>query len=143
MSRSGYSDDCENPELWRTAVDRALQGRRGQAFLREMLLALDALPEKKLIADDLVRGGEVCAIAAVGKARGMDMTGVDPEAREAIAGKFGIAFAMVCEIFWINDEGGRSSETPEERFARVRRWVERQLIEWDDPLITSQPEKAR
>jgi hypothetical protein len=45
MSRSGYSDDCSGRELvlWRGAVASALRGRRGQAFLRELVDALDAV----------------------------------------------------------------------------------------------------
>ena len=64
MSRSGYSDDCSGRELnlWRGAVESAIRGKRGQAFLREMLVALDAMPEKRLIAGELVTPtGEVCA----------------------------------------------------------------------------------
>ena len=52
MSRSGYSDDCENLGLWRGAVEKSIKGKRGQAFLKEMLVALDSLPEKKLIEND-------------------------------------------------------------------------------------------
>lgn len=58
MSRSGYSDDYDgdNWDLirWRGAVTSAIRGKRGQAFLREALAALDAMPEKQLIAGDLV-----------------------------------------------------------------------------------------
>lgn len=55
MSRSGYSDDLDSWSMirWRGAVTSATRGARGQAFFREMLAALDAMPEKKLIADDL------------------------------------------------------------------------------------------
>lgn len=47
MSRSGYSDDCDHIELWRAAVDAAVSGKRGQAFLRELLGALDAMRAAK------------------------------------------------------------------------------------------------
>ena len=56
MSRSGYSDDCDNAWSlirWRGAVASAIRGKRGQEFLYEMLHALAALPERKLIAFDL------------------------------------------------------------------------------------------
>ena len=33
MSRSQYSCDCEHLELYRASVDRALHGKRGQAFV--------------------------------------------------------------------------------------------------------------
>lgn len=42
---------------WRGAVASAIRGKRGQAFLREMLAALDAMPEKRLIAGSLVFDG--------------------------------------------------------------------------------------
>jgi hypothetical protein len=31
---------------------------------------------------------------------------------------------MTREIVWINDEAGSYRETPEQRFARMREWVE-------------------
>lgn len=64
MSRSGYSDECDDWQLimWRGAVASSMRGRRGQAFLKETLAALDALPEKKLIDYDLEREGAVCAL---------------------------------------------------------------------------------
>lgn len=61
MSRSGYTEDCDdNWQLirWRGAVASAIRGKRGQAFLRELLAALDAMPEKRLIADALVFDGQ-------------------------------------------------------------------------------------
>lgn len=82
MSRSGYTDDGDNWELikWRGQVASAIRGKRGQAFLRELRDALDALPEKKLCYHELQRkDGACCAIGAVGRARGIDMTDLDPE----------------------------------------------------------------
>jgi hypothetical protein len=135
MSRSGYSDDYDDQWgliCWRGAVASAIRGKRGQAFLREMLAAMDALPEKKLIKGDLEADGAVCAIGSVGRARGVDMSGLDPEDREKVAATFGIAPAMAAEIVYENDEQwGASRETPEERFTRMRQWIEAKLIEWD------------
>lgn len=129
MSRSGYSDDCEGIVLinWRGAVASAIRGKRGQAFLQEMLEAMAKLPERKLIDHDLEREGSVCAIGAVGKARGIDMTGIDPEDREKVAAIFGIAPALAAEIVWINDEQWSGVETPEARFERIRKWIESEL----------------
>jgi hypothetical protein len=127
MGRSGYSDDyCEGHELWRGAVEAALSGRRGQAFLREMLRALDALPQKRLIDEALVDAdGEVCALGAVSRLRALAVAGVDTENRDQLSELFGIAPAMAAEIMYINDEGARwgEAETPEARFTRVRSWV--------------------
>jgi hypothetical protein len=137
MSRSGYSDEIEDnwPLIcWRGAVRSALKGRRGQAFLREMAAALDALPQKLLIADDLEKGEAVCAIGAVGRARGMDMLSIDPENREEVAQAFGIAPALAAEIVYLNDEAGPYKETLEDRFWRMRKWVESNLRQ---PLETT------
>lgn len=132
MSRSGYSDDWD-VELWdmirwRGAVNSAIRGTRGQTFLKEMLAALDAMPGKKLIAEALDDHGEVCAMGAVGKARGMDMSAIDPECKEQVARAFGIAPALAAEIAFMNDEGDYwGKEDPEKRFARMRDWVEKQI----------------
>ena len=131
MSRSGYSDDIEDHWsriCYRGAVAAALRGRRGQAFLRELLEALDALPEKKLIAHDLITEGGCCALGAVALKRGIDQEMVrklDPEAAERIAEIFGIATAMAREIMFENDEAASywESITDEERFRRMRHWV--------------------
>lgn len=61
MSRSGYVDDMGDQWAmirYRGAVSSAIRGRRGQAFLREMLAALDAMPEKRLISGALVFDGQ-------------------------------------------------------------------------------------
>jgi hypothetical protein len=90
-----------------------------------MLKALDALPEKKLIAKELSDpyDGSVCALGAVGKARGIDMEPIDPEDIETVAGVFGIAGALAKEIVYLNDEWSYRTETPERRFERLREWV--------------------
>jgi hypothetical protein len=105
MSRSGYTDDCENLELWRGAVTRAITGKRGQALLRDLLAALDAMPEKTLAADSLVTAdGDYCTLGVLGKARGMDLAALDPEDPDQVANAFGIARAMAQEIVYLNDE---------------------------------------
>lgn len=131
MSRSGY-DECDGWNLirWRGAVTSAIRGKRGQAFLREMLTAFDALEAKRLIKDELIEGGDVCAIGAVGMARGIDMTGLDPYDRETVAGTFEIAPALAAEIMFENDGyDDYVRELPEVRFARMRAWVASLIIE--------------
>lgn len=125
MSRSGYSDDAEdNWSLicWRGAVASALRGKRGQAFLRETVAALDALPEPVLITDELVAEGAFCTLGAVGNARGTPLSTVDPDDHEAVASLFGIPHSLACEIMWENDEG-RYGETPRARWERMRQWA--------------------
>ena len=130
MSRSGYVEDWDDNWqiiMGRGAVASAIKGKRGQALLREMLAALDAMPEKRLIAAKLEKDGCVCALGAVGKARGVSMSGVDPEDKYAVADLFGVAPALAAEIVYENDEGAFYTETPEARFQRMRRWVEGQI----------------
>lgn len=125
MSRSGYSDDIENWSLirWRGQVASAIRGKRGQAFLQELADALDALPEKKLIANDLQSECGVCAIGSVGAKRGVDMSKLDTHDYDTISATFGVAHQLVQEIEWENDEGGWYEETPEARWQRMRKWV--------------------
>jgi hypothetical protein len=130
MSRSGYSDDCENLALYRNAVDRAIRGKRGQAFLREMAAALDAMPVKRLIAGEVVRDSEhVCAIGSVALARGTDVADLDITDGDAVGATFGVARALACEIAYENDGGlYEVEETPSSRWTRMRAWVAAQLI---------------
>ena len=132
MSRSGY---CENYEdnwaliRWRGAVKSAIKGRRGQALLREMLAALNALPDKRLIIEELIidgergglivggdelvmedahsagacRIGDVCALGAVAVIRKMETSGIDPHDPDQVAPAFEVSKALVCEIAYIND----------------------------------------
>ena len=135
MSRSGYSDEGDQWSMicWRGAVNSAIRGRRGQAFLRDLLASLDSLPAKRLIAHELKSAeGEVCAIGSVGVRRGIEMSTIDPESREQVAETFGIAGALAAELAYVNDEVWYGAETPEKRFKRVRAWVVRQLTEATD-----------
>lgn len=138
--RSGYSDDCTEWSLicWRGAVASAIRGRRGQAFLRELLDALDAMPEKRLVANSFATSdGEYCTLGVIGAARGAGLPQFDPEyaedydpsdLRHEAAQKLGIAEALADEIMFENDEGdpaywSPNPETPEQRWVRMRNWV--------------------
>ncbi len=132
MSRSGYSDDYyeafPNAEyLYSYNVDRAIQGKRGQKFLRDLITALDAMPVKRLIQGYLVNDGEVCTIGAVGISRGIDMNNLDPDDSCLVAKKFGISECLVREITFQNDEHGdfgyHEDETPEQTWRRMRDWA--------------------
>ena len=74
MSRHGYSSEYDDVDdilalgRWRGQVSSAIRGKRGQAFLKEMIQALEAMPVKKLIAKELSDHGQVCALGAVGAA---------------------------------------------------------------------------
>ncbi len=106
MSRSGYSDDCENIVLYRRAVDNALAGRRGQAFLRDLAAALDAMPIKRLAANSLQdsASGEFCTLGVLGHARGMNLAKLEDQEPDVVGDAFGIACSMAAEIVYMNDE---------------------------------------
>ena len=147
MSRSGYSEDRDSDYWsfirWRGAVASAIGGKRGQEMIAEMRDALDAMPEKKLIANDLeTLSGEYCALGALGRKRGLAMTshpngwaskprwtrelGLDPEDPDRVAEAFGVAPALIKEIVYENDEFGQWKKvTPEQRWAHMREWCDR------------------
>lgn len=136
MTRSGYIDD-DGDDQWATiryrgAVSSAIRGHRGQALLREMRDALDAMPEKRLIAESLVESnGERCALGCVAVARGIDVSTVDPEDPEQVAKVFDVSSKLVREIAYENDEAW-GDQTPEERWTRMRNWVERHITAWKE-----------
>ena len=129
MSRSGYSDDTDNQWAficWRGAVASAIRGARGQLLLAELLAALDAMPEKQLIADELEKEGQFCTLGVLGHQRGLSMDSIDPEDYGQVAKAFSVAGALVQEIEFMNDDF-KSSETTERRWTRMRAWVASQI----------------
>lgn len=136
MSRSGYSDDCDydiRSIQYRSAVNRAMRGARGQHFLRKLRDALDAMPVKRLITNEISnKAGDVCALGSVDPA-----SAVDPEDCEAVAAHFGIARSMAAEIAYMNDEAilwRRRDETREQRWERMRAWVNQQIVPYDSEV---------
>lgn len=127
MSRSGYIDDCDDQWSlirWRGAVAAAIRGRRGQAFLRELIAALDAMEVKELHAHELrTEEGNVCALGAVAQARGMDVSQLDPEDTKGVAMAFGLPDALTREIVYMNDEIGFRGTNPAERWKWMREWA--------------------
>lgn len=142
MSRSGYTDDMDDDLAmgrWRAQVASAIRGKRGQHMLADLLQALDSMPEKALIIGDLkTEQGEVCALGALGVARGMDLARIDPEDPEQVAAAFDIAHQLAAEIAYVNDEYFEDQWddsvkryvplSPEKRWAGVRKWVAAQII---------------
>lgn len=112
MSRSGYTDDNDDPLAhgrWRQAVKRSLQGKRGQALLRELVQALDAMPDKRLYPGSFATAeGEFCTLGVLGAKRGTKMDDLldfyGDCNTEDVGLRFGIAPAMAAEIMYLNDE---------------------------------------
>lgn len=157
--RISYSDDEDYPgqfNLWQANCRRSLQGKVGQTELRELEAALLALPEKRLIHGALTNDeGDVCAIGAYARHKGVDLSKFDPEYE---SDDVGIAAGMPRLVAWsvvaLNDlqiDGyyryaeGPSLEpyrsysehrgvwtyfeyTPEERYEKVLAWVRGKLV---------------
>lgn len=109
MSRSGlYEDDGDDPLAhgrWRGAVASAIRGKRGQAFLRELADALDAMSEKQLVAGALQsEDGCHCTLGVMGQKRGLDVASMDVDDYDGIAHSLGVNAKIAQEIMWENDE---------------------------------------
>ena len=131
MSRSGYFDDLEDSKLalWRGAVKSAIRGARGQKLLRDLADAMDAMPEKVLIAYELIDAeGDACALGVVGRLRGIDMAKLDPDCPNDVALAFDVEPTLARKIVFENDEGNWDSETPAQRWKRMRKWVDKNLV---------------
>lgn len=131
MSRSGYSEDWDWDQesrwaniRWRGRVASASRGKRGQQMFKEMLSALDDMPVKELISNSLECPDGVCALGALARMKGIDVSKVDADDPEQVGPLFNIAIPLAQEVAYINDEGGWYNETPQERYKRVRNWVE-------------------
>jgi hypothetical protein len=128
MSRSGYSDDLDPLALgrWRAQVKHATEGKRGQKFFRDLVAALDAMPEKKLTKSALeTKDGAVCALGALGRARGVELPELDTYDHDALAEAFNIASQLAAETMYENDE--RHCRSDEDRWVSVRDWAARQI----------------
>ncbi len=139
MSRAGYTDEFDErypnaTALYRQRVRNAVRGKRGQAFLRELGDALDAMPEKKLAARTVAKDGDCCALGCVALRRGVDLapityTDADDEecdgdwTTEWLRDQLGIPDCLAREIVYENDECGPAGETPAQRWVRVRSLV--------------------
>jgi hypothetical protein len=149
--RINYSDEEEDfpgqYSLWQANCERSINGKVGQKALRELETALLALPEKRLIADELENAeGEVCAIGAIKKYRNVEVQS-DPEEMEEVGVELGMPRLVAWKVVCLNDIeidgkyveaagpatawGHRPrvfvSVTPEERYEQVLAWVQRQI----------------
>ena len=134
MSRSGYSDDYDDLDgmlafgRWRAIIASASRGKRGQAFLRSLLDALDAMPVKELARDDMVDdSGCMCALAVLDKHRGGDPARLDPYDHESLGREFNIAHQLSQEVMFINDESYPWNDKAK-RWQEVRDWAAKQII---------------
>ena len=134
MSRAGYGDDG-GPEvhLYRGQVASAIRGRRGQKLLRDLRDALEGMPSKRLEAGVLECEDGVCALGAVARRRGLDVSGLDPQDADLVAEVFDVADQLAREVAYENDEGGPWPEAPGDRHARMLRWAKSNIAEGSTP----------
>lgn len=113
MSRSGYSDDT-----------------RGQPVWRDLLAALDAMPVKRLAGGVWITScGDVCAVGLLARAHGLlVLTGSYEMAVNIMVKTFGIPERVLVEVMRTNDFCGPLNETPEQRWERMRRYVEARIV---------------
>ena len=131
MSRSGYTDDMDDVLCygqWRGQVASAIRGKRGQALLKELLCALDEMPDKKLYPNSFQNeSGGFCALGVLGNKKGIQITDLgnaDYGCNQREVGKrFNIAYQLASEIMYMNDEGCRYYATPEQRWEDMRKWI--------------------
>ena len=92
--------------------------------------AMDAMPERVLIADAIIDAdGDCCTIGVVVKARGIDASMIDYEDAHQVGDAVGIAHQLAAEIEYENDEGWRvRAESPAQRWVRMRAWVASQIM---------------
>jgi hypothetical protein len=135
MGRSGFCEDGDDEynsaNLWQANIERAVKGKRGQAFFRSLVEALDGMPEKRLVAEELeTTEGGVCALGCLGKARGVPLDGVDTEDHDKLGAMFNVAPLLAREVMFQNDDDfgyARVEETPEQRWTRMRAWAADQI----------------
>jgi len=130
VNRSGYHDDIDDQDLnlYRGRVARTMKGKRSQEFLRELADAMDAMPEKILIANELVDSvGDCCTIGVVCKSRGIEVAEVDPMDPDAVGKLVDISRTLAAEIEFENDDGSFHGEDPAKRWVRMRKWVADQI----------------
>ena len=160
MSRHGYIEDWDGDEdnlmqgRWAGRLKSAARGKRGQAFFRELIAALDAMPTKWLAPNSLeTKDGEVCALGALARHRGIDVKSLelgdpyteDPDEGaewedsdwDKVAEVFDIAPTLAREVMYTNDEvwTGKSDKPGEIRWQKVRSWAARQIVTRENELV--------
>ena len=127
MSRSGYTDDWDG-DNWQMimangAYQKAVKGKRGQAFLREALAVLEAMETKELVEDTLQEDGAYCVLGAVGAARGLNLDEINTNNYPQLSQVFNISKTLARQLMHENDEWveWRVGMTPAEE--RHKRWL--------------------
>jgi len=95
--------------------------RKGKKIIREVIAALDKLPKPRLISGRMEFGGDFCAIGALYKDCSLN-TSFDPSIHQ-LAAMLDAPVDLIDRIMAANDHLG-SEETPEQRWERMRNFLE-------------------
>lgn len=139
--------------LWEANQERSLKSKRGQQALRRLEAALLALPEPKLVADEIkTADGLVCALGALAISEGyqgsMDLPQPPAEdasdeewdkwnahaddeygdsaiedAMLALAKSLDVPKLVAVAIIYENDDS-YGTQTPEARYSKVLKWTQ-------------------
>jgi hypothetical protein len=137
---------------WCARRKKVLNGKPGKAALAEFHQVLLAMPHKRLIESSLCDGTGTCAVGqwiyrrwvdggmapkeawktlqTVGVSEDLWDEGSYAEWKRTIevgATELGITRTLAEVVSYVSDEEGRWDETPEQRYQRVLKWVEKQL----------------
>lgn len=151
MSRVFAWDDEPYPNaafLFQRSVENSINGKRGQALLREIEEALLMLPDKKLLASTVCEDGKVCALGAVAILRAIKngqtygIAAVELEYAAVnhgqgnyekedkmfkfLKGLLDIKHSLAWQLVFENDEGNHPS--PEMRYHRMLKWVQERIV---------------
>lgn len=136
--------------LWRGNLHRQIRSKRGQAFLKELLAAIEVLPDKRLASGVIAKpDGPVCSLGAMALARRI-ASGEDPrlvldelssiivddsderwkgeEIEEWAKQELACPSHLAWEIPFVNDYGSFHSETPESRYERMVAWTRAKIL---------------
>lgn len=155
MSRITYYDDWGDGYytvgLWNGTVKSALNGRRGQAVLREIEAALLALPRKRLVENAGGDGETVCVLGALDWHRKVQqgvpvdeaMRAVGEESEDTLyephvaAEHLNLTYPLAFTLMEENDEMTMHL-SPEERYEAVLAYV-RKMIRVESPASGNAP----
>ena len=154
MSRYDGSDDCDdywqlNMGRWERNSRAVLKSGRGKKALADLITALEALPQRRLISERVAvltnpgaedcHVSEVCAVGAYAHFKGIDLTTwvgedgavadeTDTSLRETawLGEQAGMAFTLAWNLGYLNDYTLKDC-TPEERWQRVYEWATEHL----------------
>lgn len=134
MSRSGFyeMDDWDRDSMlamgrYRARINSAKRGRRGQAFLKSALAALDRMEDKRLAGGTFGVGqdGCMCLMSSIATETGRAsvFTGRDADwdgegMCYALADAFNVAPVLVQDLVWDNDEN--APRDPAKRWGWMR-----------------------